>query len=97
MIKKIPKFKTVEEAALFWQHHEILDYYDPGEFKIVDPQKNRKLRFLDPRKKQKKELVSLRIDSNILKLAKDRAAQKKVGYQSILRNWLEKSAARRVP
>ena len=34
-MKPIPKFKSVEEAALFWENHEILDYIDKDDFKPI--------------------------------------------------------------
>jgi predicted DNA binding CopG/RHH family protein len=41
----------------------------------------------------KKELISLRIDEQILNHAKSLAARQGVGYQSILRGWIEKSVS----
>lgn len=32
MKNKLPKFKSAEEAALFWENHEILDYYGLDNF-----------------------------------------------------------------
>lgn len=93
MKKQIPTFKSSEEAALFWEQHEILDYVDPDEFKIVHPQKSRHYSFKNPRKKSEKRLISLRVDTRLLQRARVVASRKQTGYQTVLRNWLEKGAA----
>ena len=93
MKKKIPSFRSKEEAALFWENHEILDYVDPDEFKTVKPDEGGRYSFKNPRKKKARQLVSLRIDEQLLKKAKRVAERKQAGYQSILRHWLEKGAA----
>ncbi|MBI2340270.1 MAG: hypothetical protein HYU99_07900 [Deltaproteobacteria bacterium] len=93
MKKKIPSFRSKEEAALFWENHEVLDYIEPDEFKISKPGEERRYSFRNPRKKTAKRLVSLRIDAQLLGKAKRMAERKQAGYQSILRGWLEKGAA----
>ena len=93
MKKKIPQFHSKEEAALFWENHEILDYIEPNEFKIIHPRKHRQYSFTNPYRKPTKELISIRIDSTLLERAKKMAHQIKVGYQSVLRGWLEKGAS----
>lgn len=92
MKKKIPKFLNEEEAALFWENHEVLDYIDENEFKVVDPKRSGRFHFVNPKKKPVKQLISLRVDSRVLQKAKKIAATKKVGYQTIIRLWLEKVA-----
>jgi len=94
MKKKMPEFRSKEEAALFWESHEILDYVDPDEFKVVDPRKQRRYAFRNPRARSERQLISLRIESRLLEQAKNQAARRQVGYQSILRKWLEKGAQR---
>ncbi len=94
MKKTVPKFHSPEEAALFWEHHEILNYVEPDEFKIIHPRKSRSYSFANPKRKLEKRLISLRIDTRLIHKAKNLAASREVGYQSILRNWLEKGAVR---
>ena len=94
MKKRIPKFKSKEEAALFWENHEILDYVEPDEFRVIHPRKRRNYSFRNPQMKSEKQLISLRIESRLLKQAKTLAVRRQVGYQSILRKWLEKGALR---
>ncbi len=92
MKKQIPSFRSEEEAALFWENHEVLDYVDPDEFKVVKPGAKSRYSFTSPQEKPKKQLISMRIDSSIVKKAKAYAAKKRVGYQTILRLWLEKAS-----
>lgn len=94
MKKRIPKFRSPEEAALFWENHEVLDYIKPEEFKVVYPWKDKKYRFVNPKKRIHKQLISLRVDSSILDKAKRLASRRNVGYLSILRQWIEKAAHR---
>lgn len=93
MKKRIPKFKSPEEAALFWESHKILDYIDPKEFKVIYPGKSRRFRFDNPGKRVPKRLISIRVDVPIIERAKKEAGRRKVGYQSILRRWLEKASS----
>lgn len=90
MKKKVPKFTSPEEAAIFWENHEILDYIDPDEFKVVKPREKQCYSFVSSEAKPQKQLISLRIDTSLLKKAKIHAAKKGVGYQIILRSWLER-------
>lgn len=92
MKKQIPSFRSEEEAALFWENHEVLDYVDTDEFKVVKPGTKSRYAFVNSLAKPKKQLISLRIDSAIVKKAKTYAARKRVGYQTILRLWLEKAS-----
>ena len=93
MKKKIPNFQSPEEAALFWENHEVLDYINPNEFKVVHPKKARRFSFTHSRQKPVKQLISLRIDARLLEKAKQTAVRNHAGYQSILRGWLEKGAS----
>lgn len=93
MKKQIPSFRSEEEAALFWENHEVLDYVDADEFKVVKPGTKSRYAFVNAQAKPKKQLISLRIDSAIVKKAKAYAARKRVGYQTILRLWLEKGVS----
>ena len=95
MKKNIPKFRSPEEAALFWESHEVLDYVEADEFKIVPRQERQRYAFVNPNQKKEKQLVSLRIDSDLLGREKRVASRCQVGYQSILRKWLEKGAPHR--
>lgn len=93
MKKRIPKFQSKEEAALFWENHAVLDYIDPEEFKVVHPEKSRRYRFRQTPEKVPKQLISLRVDSQLLARAKKVASRIQVGYQAVLRGWLERGAS----
>jgi len=91
---KSSRYKSDEEAALFWEKHEVLDHVDPNDFKVIkDPQKSRSLAFRKKGKKSPKLLVSLRIQSNLIEKAKNLGKRRGVGYQSVLKQWLTKGAA----
>lgn len=92
MKKKIPKFRSKEEAALFWENHEILDYLDPDEFKVVRPGKSHRYAFTPLRVKDRKQLISIRIDTRLLEKAKSWATRQQTAYQAVLRKWLERGA-----
>ena len=84
---KIPRFKTTEEAAIFWENNNILNFYSEDEFKIVDPKKNKKYFYKKEVKKEKK-LISIRIDSIIIDSAKNLSLKMHRPYQQILNEWL---------
>lgn len=94
MKRTLPKFRSKEEAALFWENHEVLDHVDPNEFKVVHPGKKPRYAFVNPREKAERQLISLRVDSRLLEKARMLASRWEVGYQSILRSWLERGATR---
>jgi len=73
MKKKIPSFQSPEEEALFWESHDISKYVDLDEFKVVDPKKGRRFAFHKGSSQSSKELISLRVDSQLLKKAKELA------------------------
>lgn len=74
---RIPKFKTDQEAAEFWDTHSVLDYLD--EFEVVDD-----VKFLRPQK----EVVSLRLDRPMVEALKRLARKKGIGYSPLVRMWL---------
>lgn len=94
MKKALPKFKSSDEEALFWEKHEILNYVDKDEFKVVNPQSDKRFRF---QKKAAvsppKELISMRVGIDLIDRAKAVAERQQKGYLAILRGWLEKGAA----
>ena len=73
---KIPKFKSLEEEARFWDAHDSTDFL--GELKPA------KLEFPKPRKK----LVSMRMPESEIVALKRIAARKGLGYQTLIRMWV---------
>ena len=82
MVKKIPKFKTDEEAARFWDTHKFEDYSKDT--------KDAGIRFI----KRPKKTVALRLDPNDIKSVEKIAERKGLSYTSLLRMWIKDSLAR---
>lgn len=76
-IKKIPKFKTIAEEALFWDTHDVSDYL--SEMKEVrisfDP--------LAP----KEETLTLRVQATLKKKLEKTAKSYGVNLSTLLRIW----------
>lgn len=75
-MKRIPKFKSLEEERKFWDTHDITEFL--GELKPV------KVEF----KRPKKRLVSLRLDTQQIQSLKEIASHKGLGYLSLIRYWI---------
>ncbi|MFZ2937539.1 MAG: CopG family antitoxin [Candidatus Omnitrophota bacterium] len=75
-MKRIPKFKSLEEERKFWATHSITGYLD--ELKPV------KVKFLKPKKK----LISLRLETPQIQSLKEIASRKGLGYLSLIRYWI---------
>lgn len=76
-MKKIPKFKTDEEAARFWEAHSFEDYYKDtreAEIKFV---------------KRPKKTVAIRLDPDDIKSVEVIAKQKGLSYTALLRMWIK--------
>jgi len=89
MKKKIPAFKSEKEEALFWSKHSPLDY--PDEVAQTDKPFNFALSLLkraSKEHKEKKRLLTLRIELSQIYLAKIIAKKYGDHYQSLLRKWI---------
>jgi len=76
-MKKIPKFKTDEEAARFWDTHSFEEYYrDTREAEI---------QFI----KKPKKAVTVRLDPDDIKSVEKIAENKGLSYTSLLRMWIK--------
>jgi predicted DNA binding CopG/RHH family protein len=76
-MKKIPKFKTNEEAARFWEGHSFQDYYKDT--------KEAGLKFV----KRAKKTVAVRLDPDDIKSVEKIAERKGLSYTSLLRMWIK--------
>jgi hypothetical protein len=88
-MRKIPKFKTEEEEAHFWDTHSPLDY--PGEF--VDVKEPFEfvpslLKKAAERRKERKRSLTLRMGQRQIDLAKVIARYRGLGYQTLMRIWV---------
>lgn len=82
MMKKIPKFKTDEDAAKFWETHSFADYHrDTQEADMV---------FI----KRPKKTVAVRLDPQDIKSVEAIAEQKGLSYTSLIRMWIKEHLAK---
>lgn len=75
-IKKLPKFKSYEEEARFWDTHSVTDYGIPIDSKMVRV------------KKPVKIIFSVRIDKETVKELDSVAREKGIGPATLARMWL---------
>ncbi|MCP4415718.1 MAG: hypothetical protein GY805_03790 [Chloroflexi bacterium] len=78
MVDKIPRFKTEQEEANFWDSHESTDFLDETEAVNVT--------FVDARPAMKQ--ISLRLDPSVIDKLKSLAVGKGIGYQTLIRMWV---------
>jgi predicted DNA binding CopG/RHH family protein len=84
--KKIPHFKSDEEAAEFWDSHSLADYWD--ELEPADDVSFEGVRIVRLRP------ISLRIVDANVDFLKTLAAEKGIGYQTMLRMWINERTAK---
>lgn len=80
---RIPKFKSEEEEANFWDTHDTTEFLD--ELKEVH-----NIKFIKPRKR----LISVRMDETQIKPLKEIAAAKGIGYLTLIRMWIAERLSR---
>jgi len=78
-MKKIPKFKTDEEAARFWETHSFEDYY-------IDT-KEAGIGFV----KKTKKTIAIRLDPDDIKRVEVIAQRKGLSYTALLRMWIKEN------
>ena len=79
--KKIPHFESDEEAAELWDTHSLADYID-------DTEPADDVQFVMRPLKQ----ISMRLAPAQIQQLKRIAAQKGIGYQTMLRMWITERA-----
>ena len=81
-MKKIPKFKTKEEVARYWETHSLQDYHkDTNDAEIA---------FV----KKPKKTVAIRLDPDDIKSVEKIAERKGLSYTSLLRMWIKEHLSR---
>lgn len=75
--KTIPKFRSEEEEAKFWDTHSVTDFVH--ELKVI-----KNVKFPKPRKR----LISVRVDEPLINSLKAVANSKGIGYLTLIRMWL---------
>lgn len=81
--KRIPKFKTEEEIAAFWDAHDFTDY-------IEDTEPADDVVFVKP----KKGTISIRLEEDRIKELKRIANKIGLGYTSLIRSWIIEKLAK---
>ena len=77
---RIPTFKTIEEAAEFWDTHSTTEFED--EFEEV-----RDVQFVVSRGRPKKA-ITVRVDEETLATLTKEATQKGIGPSTLVRMWI---------
>ncbi|MBI4319779.1 MAG: hypothetical protein HY675_14920 [Chloroflexi bacterium] len=77
---RIPDFKSVEEAAAFWDAHDSAEFED--EFEDVSD-----VKFVVSRAKPKKG-VTIRLEEDLLDTLKREAQAKGIGPSTLIRMWV---------
>jgi len=76
-MKRVPKFKTEEEAAKFWETHSFKDYYEN--------MKDAEITFV----KRPKKTIAIRLNPDDIKSVERIAERKGLSYTSLLRMWIK--------
>ena len=85
--RKLPKFRSKEEEARFFETHDMAPYWD--ELKDADnlielaPDLARRIR-----ERMKKRLMAIRLEEWQITRAKEIARKKGVPYQTLMRQWI---------
>ena len=80
-LKKMPLFKNEEEESLFWDSHDVTEYFDMS--------KARPMRFSNLKKTTKN--ISLRLPVDMIEELKVQANAMDVPYQSLIKMFLTKA------
>lgn len=77
-LKKIPKFKNVDEEFEFWSNHDSTEYIDFSKAK----------RTIFPNLKPTLKTISIRLPESLIEYLKALANQRDIPYQSLLKMYL---------
>jgi len=79
-LKKIPKFKSLKEEALFWDKNDVGEYFDLSTFTLVKP-----------KTKLQETYVTVRMDKPLRDKIKDLAKSEDRSVSSLIRMWAIKN------
>lgn len=86
--KKLPRFKSAEEEAEFWETHSVTDYIDQlepaDEIFTLSPILAQRIQ-----ERAKKRLVSIRLAEWEIEQSKQIAKRMKIPYQTLMREWID--------
>lgn len=77
---RIPPFKSIAEAAAFWDTHSLADYEDELE-EVSD------VRFVVTRARPRKA-ITVRLEEDVLDTLKMDAQNKGIGLSALIRMWI---------
>lgn len=86
MVKKLPKFKTEDEEARFWDEHdstEFIDDFEPVEIEVASELEDEMFK-----KRELKKLVTLRLEPSQIEAVKTIANKRGLPYQTLMRMWI---------
>lgn len=75
----LPKFKNEDEEREFWDKIDLGEYFEPSDFKHIS----------FPNLKRTKQIVSLRIEPEIIDILKEQASKRDMPYQSLMREYIK--------
>ena len=82
---KIPKFKSDQEAAQFWDTHSLIEFEDNLE--LVKEKV-----FVKP----EKQVMTIRVDKKLANAMKAIAREKGINYSTLARMWLIERAKKEI-
>ena len=86
MAKKVPKFRTEEEEALFWDEHDSTEFIE--DFEPIEIELSNELEDGILSKRELKKPITLRLEPNQIDAVKKIACKKGLPYQTLIRLWI---------
>lgn len=86
MAKKVPKFRTEEEEALFWDEHDSTEFIE--DFEPIEIELSNELEDGILSKRELKKPITLRLEPNQIDAVKKIAGKKGLPYQTLIRLWI---------
>jgi predicted DNA binding CopG/RHH family protein len=78
---RIPRFKSVEEEAAFWDTHDLTEFED--ELEVVTD-----VRFVKAGARGAKKAITVRLEEDTLEALTQAAREKGVGSSTLVRMWI---------
>lgn len=91
-LNEIPRFKTIEEEAEFWDTHSIAKVWNQLEEAKIEVSDSLKQKMLQRRKAKK--LISLRLEQDQIQSLKNVASKKGIGYLTMIRMWVNEKLSK---
>jgi len=88
--KKLPRFKSEEEEADFWASNDSTEYWDTFAEMEETLELEPTLAKAIARRARRKELISIRLETWQVRLARAIAARQGIPYHTVIRNWVSR-------